>query len=181
MREMRPRDPFAHPEAAIRRVYAYVAYRIGPGAAAEDVTSETMLRAVRYRDRFDPNKGDALSWLVGIARTCVADHFARQVEETPPAAGEPSSGDFEADVVRRLSVTDAVSRLAERDRELIALRYGADLSTAQIGAVLGMSTNAVDVALNRCRTRLRSELEQEGFAAPTRRRMTARAAPQSDG
>jgi RNA polymerase sigma-70 factor, ECF subfamily len=178
---MRARDPFAHPEAAIRRVYAYVAYRIGPGAAAEDVTSEAILRAVRYRNRFDPKKGDALAWLVGIARTCLADHFARRVEENPPAAGEPSSGDFEADVVRRLSVTEAVSRLPERDRELIALRYGADLSTAQIAALLGMSTNAVDVALNRSRSRLRSELEQEGFEAATRPPVRARPAPQSDG
>jgi RNA polymerase sigma-70 factor (ECF subfamily) len=177
---MRARDPLAHPHEAIRRVYAYVAYRIGPGAAAEDVTSETMLRAVRYQSRFDPKKGEALAWLVGIARTCLADYFARQEEGGPQPPLEPSSGDVEVDVLTRLSVTQAVARLGERDRELIALRYGADLSTAQIGALLGLSTNAVDVALNRCRTRLRSELEHEGFAAPSRLRLEPRPA-QPDG
>src|SRR5262249_42292456 len=130
---------------------------------------------------FDPKKGDPLAWLVGIARTCLADHFARQAEAVPPNAAEPSSQDVETDVVRRLAVTDAVSRLPERDRELIALRYGADLSTAQSGAVLGMSINAVGVALSRCRARLRSELERDGFAARARRGVRARPAAQSDG
>ena len=161
---MRKHDPLARPEDAIRRVYSFVAYRIGPGPAAEDVTSETLLRAVRYRDRFDPRKGDPLAWLVGIARTCLADHFARQPEAQLPDE-TPAPGDLETDVVRRLSVLEAVSRLGERDRELVALRYGADLSTAQIAELLGLTPNAVDVALTRCRAHLRSELEDEGHPA----------------
>ena len=48
-----------------------------------------------------------------------------------------------------------------RDRELIALRYGADLSSAQIGVLLDLTTNAVDVALHRARERLRSTIEAE--------------------
>jgi RNA polymerase sigma-70 factor (ECF subfamily) len=82
--------------------------------------------------------------------------------------------------VRRVTVATAVSRLGERDRELVALRYGADLSTAQIAGVLSLAPNAVDVALNRCRARLRVELEHQGFASPTRPRMRAQAA-QPDG
>ena len=41
------RDPLADPEPLIRRVYSYVAYRIGPGADAQDVTSDTFERALR--------------------------------------------------------------------------------------------------------------------------------------
>jgi RNA polymerase sigma factor (sigma-70 family) len=177
---MRSSDPLAHPEEAIRRIYAYVAYRIGSRAAAEDVTSETMLRAVRYRSRFDPEQGDALAWLIGIARRCVADHFSRQAPASVATTDEPSSDDLEADVVRRLSVAEVVSRLGDRDRELVALRYGADLTTAQIGALLALSPNAVDVALNRCRLRLRAALEPDGFAAPARPRLQTRPA-QQDG
>ena len=46
---MRSRDPLADPEQLIERVYSYVAYRIGPGADAEDVTSEAFARALRGR------------------------------------------------------------------------------------------------------------------------------------
>src|SRR5436190_1712606 len=43
------RDPLAHPEALIRRVYAYAAYRLGDGPDAEDATSDAFERALRYR------------------------------------------------------------------------------------------------------------------------------------
>ena len=49
-------------------MYAYVAYRIGDGPDAEDVTSEAFARALRYRESFDESKGDAVSWMIGIAR-----------------------------------------------------------------------------------------------------------------
>ena len=42
-------DPLANPEPLIRRVYSYVAYRVGAGPEAEDITSETFERALRYK------------------------------------------------------------------------------------------------------------------------------------
>ena len=62
------RDPLADPGPLIRRVYAYVAYRIGDGAEAEDITSEAFERALRYRDSYDPRRGEPVAWLIGIAR-----------------------------------------------------------------------------------------------------------------
>ena len=50
------RDPLANPEPLIRRVYSYVAYRVGDGPDAEDLTSETFERALRYRKSYDPGK-----------------------------------------------------------------------------------------------------------------------------
>ena len=51
-------DPLANPEPLIRRVYSYVAYRVGDGPDAEDITSETFERAVRYKKTFDQRKGE---------------------------------------------------------------------------------------------------------------------------
>jgi len=70
---MMRRDPLADPAPLIRRVYSYVAYRIGAGPEAEDVTSDVFERAVRYRDSYDPRRGEPLSWLLGIARRRIAD------------------------------------------------------------------------------------------------------------
>ncbi len=72
---MRSRDPLRRPEPLIRAVYAYVAYRIGPGADAEDLTSDVFERALRYRESFDPRKGTPTAWLIGIARRCVDGHL----------------------------------------------------------------------------------------------------------
>lgn len=160
------RDPLAHPEELIQRVYAYVAYRVGPGSDAEDVTSETMLRAVRYKATYDARRGKPISWLIGIARTALADHLAARPVVAEQMVDRPSAQNLEAEAVERLTVADAVARLDQRDRELVALRYGADLSTREIASILGLNANAVDVALHRCRTRLRAELEG-GEAGPT--------------
>jgi RNA polymerase sigma factor (sigma-70 family) len=153
---MSRRDPLADPAPLIRTVYSYVAYRIGPGADAEDVTSEVFERALRYRSGYDPGRGEPIAWLIGIARRCLADAGRRSVEietiELPPG------GDLEADTVRRLTVGAAVNALDERDRELVALRYGADLTARQIAGVLGLRTNAVEVALHRALSRLRVAL-----------------------
>lgn len=153
------RDPLSSPEPLIRRVYAYVAYRIGDGPDAEDVTSDTFERALRYRTSFDPAKGDAVGWLIGIARRRIADRAVATVHgvEAPEL---PAPGDLEEDTIRRMSLLAAIAELDERDGELIAMRYGSDLTARQIGVVLGLKTNAVEVALHRALGRIRTLLER---------------------
>jgi RNA polymerase sigma-70 factor (ECF subfamily) len=152
------RDPLAHPERLIRAVYAYVAYRVGPGMDAEDITSEVFERALRYRASYDPKRGDPMAWLIGIARRCVNGAYTGSHHDSASVEDRAAPGDLAEDAVRRLSLLDAVSRLGERDRELIALRYGADLTGRQIGSMLDMSPNAVDVAMHRAVERLRQAL-----------------------
>ena len=168
---MRRRDPLAHPERLIRTVYAYVAYRMGPGPDAEDITSEVFERALRYRESYDPERGEPMAWLFGIARRCVNGAHSHPESADEVVEDRPASDDLAEQAVRRLSLVEAVSQLGERDRELIALRYGADLSGRQISAILDMSANAVDVAMHRALERLRQALEgpEESVVRPRRR------------
>jgi len=158
---MARRDPLARPERLIPLVYAYVAYRLGSGPDADDVTSETMEHAYRYRERYDPAKGEPMAWLIGIARNCVADLVASRERVVDEPAPESATEEMEEEAMRRLSLTRAVARLDERERELIALRYGADLTARQIAGVLGLRPNAVEVALHRALGRLRAELDRD--------------------
>jgi RNA polymerase sigma-70 factor (ECF subfamily) len=150
------RDPLANPEALVKRLYAYVAYAIGDGPDAEDVTSEAFERAIRYRRSYDPSKGTPITWLIGIARRCIADRPrpTAGLEQDGDAVG-PDVHEQQADI---LTVRAAVARLSERERELVALRYGADLTARQIADLLGLQTNAVEVALHRLHRKLRTEL-----------------------
>ena len=159
MRGFRGRDPLAEPEALIPQVYSYSAYRLGDGPDAEDVTREVFERAIRYRRSYDAAKGEPVAWLLGIARRCVDAALTarpRELGEFEETAGESN---LEDDSVRRLTLAAALAQLSERDQELVALRYGAELTAAQIGQVLEMQTNAVEVALHRALTRLRRLLE----------------------
>ena len=69
----RKADPLSDPAPLIRRVYAYVAYRIGDGPEAEDVSSEVFERALRYRWSYNPDKAAPITWLMAIARSVLAD------------------------------------------------------------------------------------------------------------
>jgi RNA polymerase sigma-70 factor (ECF subfamily) len=155
------RDPLANPERLIPRIYAYAAYRLGDGPDAEDATSETFERALRYRESFDRRKGEPLAWLIGIARRVVDDQFA--IRNRRPFASVPeiaSTDDVAADALDRLELARALGKLDGRARELIALRYGADLTTRQIAELLGLRTNTAAVALHRALAQLRRDLEE---------------------
>jgi RNA polymerase sigma factor (sigma-70 family) len=154
-------DPLANPEPLIRRVYAYVAYRIGHGPDAEDITSETFERALRYKRSYDSGKGEPLAWLIGIARRCIEGRPPR-LEVSSEQLEAADHRDLEDDALRRIALSSAVGRLDERDRELIALRYGADLTARQIAQVQGAKTNAIEVALHRALARLRAQIEGDG-------------------
>ena len=163
---MRPgRDPLANPQPLIRSVYAFVAYRIGAGHDAEDVTGEVFERALRYRRGYDPAKGAPLAWLVGIARRVLADRAVSGAETVAGVPETPAPGELERDAVERLTLAAALARLSDRDRELLAMRYGADMKAAEIAQVLESTTNAVEVAVHRALQRLRTIMEKEVSAA----------------
>jgi RNA polymerase sigma factor (sigma-70 family) len=161
------RDPLADPQPLVRRVYAYVAYRLGDGVEAEDATSAVFERALRYRTSYDERRGTPLQWLLGIARRCVSDAVdARATIGLPPDTEVADARtDFAGDIVERLTLMHALDTLDERARDLIALRYGADLTARQIAHLMEMKTNAVEVALHRALGRLRDELEREAGRA----------------
>ena len=166
-------DPLANPEPLIRRVYAYVAYRVGDGPDAEDITSETFERALRYRRSYDQRKGEPVAWLIGIARRCIEGRpatlelSAEQLETSDPS-------NIEEEAIRRLALSGAVRQLEARDRELIALRYGADLTARQIAELHGAKTNAIEVALHRALGRLREHLESDDSSEPVRKSQAGR-------
>ena len=158
---MRSRDPLANVAELVPRIYSYVAYRIGAGPDAEDVTNDVFERAIRYRNSYDPALGEPISWLLGIARRCI-DAAPRPMSFSNGDVDDRTAPDeLEKESVRRLTVAHAVAQLDERDRDLIALRYGSDLSARQIARLVDMKQNAVEVALHRARARLRDELSPD--------------------
>jgi RNA polymerase sigma factor (sigma-70 family) len=155
----RQRDPLADAERLLVRVYKYVSHRLGDGPEAEDVTSEVFENAVRYRKSYDSSKGEPVAWLLGIARRGVSNALAARVGRAEMPGEGPGVGDLESETINRLALDAALQCLGERDRDLIALRYGADLTASQIAQVLGVRKNAVEVALHRALIRLREEVQ----------------------
>jgi RNA polymerase sigma factor (sigma-70 family) len=161
-------DPLANPQPLIRRVYSFVAYRVGDNPDAEDVTSATFECALRYRSTFDARRGEPIPWLLAIARHEIGRYFAQRRFAAVTGVEPASWVDPTEDTDRRIDIAVALRVLDDTERELIALRYGADLTAQRIGEVLGRRTNAVEVALHRALSKLRNELERSSVPEAVR-------------
>lgn len=142
-------------------VWRYARARVPTDADAEDVTSEVFARAIRSAETYSPDRGTSGAWVIGIARNTVADFWRRRRPEDPTDAVPESgaTGGTGADVDDHLGDVDvlrrALARLSDREREAIALRFGAELSSADIGASLGISPTAARMLVHRAVTKLR--------------------------
>lgn len=138
-------------------VYAYVAGLLRDRGAAEEVTAVAFERAYRKRARFDPRRGSGRAWLFGIARNAALDELRRRKRHAELAT-DPIDVDARDDPERhetRLLLTAALAELSPRERELVALKFFAGLSNAEIGAVVGISESNAGTRLHRVVEKLR--------------------------
>jgi RNA polymerase sigma-70 factor (ECF subfamily) len=140
-------------------VYAYVATLLRDSAAAEDVTALAFERAYRKRRTFDRRRGEERAWLFGIARNAALDELRRrrrraQLATEPPAADE-ATGDGTEVTLRRTAVRSALARLTAREREIVALKFHAGMTNAELARVLGVSESNAGTLLYRVMEKLR--------------------------
>jgi RNA polymerase sigma factor (sigma-70 family) len=144
-------------------VFAYAATLLRDSAAAEDVTALAFERAYRRRSRFDARRGSPRAWLFGIARNAALDELRSRKRaasaEIPGPLAEPGPDEAAELAAERDAVRRALGRLAARDREVIALKYHAELSNAELAAVLGVSASNAGTLLHRAMTKLREAVD----------------------
>jgi RNA polymerase sigma-70 factor (ECF subfamily) len=149
-----------------RAIYSYLRFQLGSADEADDLTADVFLRAVRSADRFDPIRGTARSWLFRIAQNVLRDHGRRERRRRlVPLTGfrdlHADAPSPEEQVLRREEVgclLEALADLPAADRELVSLRYGSGLSTAEVAEVLGVREPAVRTRLWRALGRLRKAM-----------------------
>jgi RNA polymerase sigma-70 factor (ECF subfamily) len=142
------------------RVYAYVASLLRDRSAAEEVTAQAYERAYRKRTTYKSGRGTPEAWLFGIARHAALDELRRlkrrvPLEADPEDPVAPAPEDHAEGVVRRETVRAALATLEPKERDLVALKFRAGLSNAEIGRVLAMSESNVGTKLHRAMEKLR--------------------------
>jgi len=148
------------------RVFNYFRYRGLDRATAEDLTSATFQKAWRARDRYRRDQAAVSTWLLAIARNVAIDHFRRSRPEVPlveDAARDeetPETAALRAGQSRRLA--GLLFALPERERELLALKYGADATNRAIATLTGLSESNVGTILHRTVVSLRSRWDEGG-------------------
>jgi RNA polymerase sigma-70 factor (ECF subfamily) len=132
-------------------VYRYVYYRAGSKALAEDLVSETFLRALRRIGTFEWQGRDFAAWLVTIARNIVADHyksgrFRLEVTTADMIDADRATDGPEAEVldgITNTSLLDAVKKLNSEQQECVVLRFLEGLSVLETAQAMGKSEGAI--------------------------------------
>ncbi|MFD4830980.1 ECF subfamily RNA polymerase sigma factor, BldN family [Streptomyces uncialis] len=132
-------------------VYRYIYYRVGSKATAEDLTSETFLRALRRIGTFTWQGRDFGAWLVTIARNLVADHFKSSRFRLEVTTGEMldaneverSPEDSVLEALSNAALLEAVRRLNPQQQECVTLRFLQGLSVAETARVMGKNEGAI--------------------------------------
>jgi RNA polymerase sigma factor (sigma-70 family) len=140
-------------------LFAYVCTLLRDRGAAEDVTALAFERAYRRRRTFDRRRGEERAWLFGIARNAALDELRRRsrlaslmVEPEDEAVGPEDGAEI---ALRRTAVRTALAGLSARDREIIALKFHAGFTNAELARVLGVSESNAGTMLHRTIEKLR--------------------------
>lgn len=144
------------------RIYNFFRYRLGDDALAEDLTSTTFEKAWRARARYRRDLAKFSTWLYAIARNVANDHYRRRRPEAPldEALERHAAGTPEEDALRQAELdrlAQLLAALSDRDRELLALKYGAELTNREIAKVTGLSESNIGTILHRTILALRAE------------------------
>jgi RNA polymerase sigma-70 factor (TIGR02952 family) len=148
-------------------VFRYVLVRVANRSLAEDLTSETFLRAMRRIDTFTWQGKDIAAWFVTIARNLIADHVKSAKFRFEVATADMRDADErvdapDAEVLTRLRderLVTAIRDLGSDQAECITLRFLQGLSLADTARVLGKSEGAVKQLQLRATRALRKSLD----------------------
>jgi len=147
----------------VEQVFRYLYSRIGNVHEAEDTTAQTFLVAFESFDRFRQEEHFA-SWLFAIARNKAMDHFRQRKNTTSidedediPVENDPLYGIIQSEQTAALS--KLIQTLPEEDRDLLRLRFLADMSFPEIAYLLHRNEEAVKKSIYRLLARLHSQLE----------------------
>jgi len=168
-------------------VAGYISLRIGNSQDAEDLVSQVFHRFLGRFERYEPDRGAMMSWVLAIARNAVIDHHRhlaahgaarnRTVDVADLAdvlAADPAAGtdDPLANLIRdeqRKQVHCWLRRQPADIREMFALRYGQGLRLKEVAQVMELSEAAVKQRFARTTRRIRNELLAETATTPNRK------------
>jgi RNA polymerase sigma-70 factor, ECF subfamily len=147
-------------------VYGFFGYRVGSRQEAEDLTQLTFEKALRSFRKFDERRASFSTWVMTIARNALVDYYRSDRGSRQEPIGDPN--DAEALLGEHVEAPSmgiapeletALGKLNDREREVIALRFGGDLTGIEISRLTGLTVANVQQILSRSLRRLRSELE----------------------
>lgn len=159
-------------QAHVDRVYRYVASKVGRGMEAEDLSEQVFIKAIQSLHSFKWQDKPLLAWLLSIAHNLVVDHWRKRAtqerflaSQNPGALETNNEDDPERLTERKLQMEDVrycMSRLTPAQREVISLRFAAELSLEETAQTMKRSVGAVKALQHSALLALRKALQEDG-------------------
>ena len=151
------------------RVYNYIRYRVKDPDITDDLTANAFETILTNIEKYHPERGSFATWLFTIVRNAVNDYFRwqkfRHWLSLDTLRDKASSEPEPEEIVVRDEIYDgllaAIASLDKRDQDLIALKFGAGLSSFQISKLTGLNQNNINVSVYRAVRRLRNFLNKK--------------------
>lgn len=149
-------------EKYVDKIYAFIYYKTHHKQAAEDITSQTFMKALEKIAQFKIEKGTFQAWLYQIARNNVIDYYRsfKPESDIEDAWDISASEDIERDVDLRKQLAEiqkGLETLTASQRDIVILRVWQGLSYAEIAEIVGKSAEACKVDFSRASKLLRKE------------------------
>jgi RNA polymerase sigma-70 factor (ECF subfamily) len=151
------------------RIYNYLRYRVYSWEDTEDLISLVFEKAYTHRRQFNTAKGSFSTWIFGIAHNTLANYYRTQQrlgawetgEALPEDLVKPDSSPETQMIYQEtlMQLLQNLSRLGERDQEVISLKFAGRLSNQEIGQIMNLPEKNVAVVLFRAMRRLQQVAE----------------------
>ena len=144
-------------------VFKYCLSLCGSQATAEDITSETFLKAIKTGDSFE-GKCSVKVWLCQIAKNTYYDYIRKHKNITELPADMPSESDFEIELLDKaeaLKIHKLLHRLNEPYKEVFSLRIFSELSYAEVGEIFEKSESWARVTYHRAKSKIKELCQDE--------------------
>ena len=148
----------------VKRIYNFIYYKCFHKESAEDLTSQTFIKALDKIKTFNPQRGSFSSWLYQIARNNVIDFYKKKERSTKSIYdfwGLSSEEDiaFDTEIKEKLSkVKEHLKNLKPEQREIVLMRIWDDLSYKEIARITGKSESACKMMFSRTIRELRKNI-----------------------
>jgi RNA polymerase sigma factor (sigma-70 family) len=154
------------------QVYRYLHAHLGHEQDAADLLQQVFFQAWNHRQTYEPGRGTVATWLLSIAHHRLVDFYRlsrpslswEALPEVPATDQNPEAKVLSEEsiaLVRRL-----LEALPQAEQELLALRFAAGLSSAEIAALIGKSEAVTKKQLTRLLRRLQEQYRREALETP---------------
>lgn len=153
------------------KLYKYILYRTGDAAAAEDLVSEVFTKALAKYHTYNPVRGKFSTWLYTIANNTMINYYSKNHQYTfiGPERADPGPRPEDTVIEKELKemLIQAMAKLNERQKSIIALKFAAGETNREIARMLNLTESNVGTILYRSLQQLRDILKQQGAVYET--------------